>query len=197
MRKSITVFLFCTITTSSFAQNWDINTLRSINLNRNRSYDGAMEFISNTAAPVAFGAPLIFYAVGHFKKNAITKHKAIYMGTTVIVSTIISSSLKRIIKEDRPFNTYPDIEKLTNGGGYAMPSGHTSNAFALATSLSIVHPRWYVIVPSFAWAASVGYSRIHLGVHYPSDVIAGPLVGAGSAYLSYKVNKWLFHKKIT
>jgi membrane-associated phospholipid phosphatase len=75
-----------------------------------------------------------------------------------------------------------------------MPSGHTSTAFATATSLSMAYPKWYVIIPSYAWASSVGYSRMHLGVHYPSDVFIGAIVGSGSAFLTHKANQWLEKK---
>jgi membrane-associated phospholipid phosphatase len=47
------------------------------------------------------------------------------------------------------------------------------------------------VVPAYTWASAVGYSRMHLGVHYPSDVLAGALLGAGSAWVTYKLNKWL------
>lgn len=76
-----------------------------------------------------------------------------------------------------------------------MPSGHTSTAFATATSLSLAYPKWYVVAPSFVWAGAIGYSRMHLGVHYPSDVLAGAIVGSGSAYLTYKANQWINKKR--
>ena len=70
-----------------------------------------------------------------------------------------------------------------------MPSGHTSAAFYSATSLSILYPKWYVIVPSYLWASSVAWARMYEGVHYPSDVFVGAVVGAGSAWIAYKVQK--------
>ncbi len=76
-----------------------------------------------------------------------------------------------------------------------FPSGHTSLAFAIATSLSLKYPKWYVIAPSYVWACSVGYSRMNLGVHYPSDVLAGAVLGAGSAFLTYKLNEWFWKKQ--
>ena len=63
--------------------------------------------------------------------------------------------------------------------------------FALATSLSVKYPKWYVIAPSALWACSVGVSRMNEGVHYPSDVLAGAAIGAGCAVVNIYVNKWL------
>ena len=64
-------------------------------------------------------------------------------------------------------------------------------AFALATSLCIKYPKWYVIAPSALWACSVGVSRMNEGVHYPSDVLAGAAIGAGCAIVNIYVNRWL------
>jgi membrane-associated phospholipid phosphatase len=109
-----------------------------------------------------------------------------------LVSGFVTISMKYAIQRDRPFVTYPDIQKLTGAGSPSFPSGHTSEAFATATSLSLAFPKWYVIAPSFLWASAAGYSRMHLGVHYPSDVLVGALVGAGSAWLCHELNKRYF-----
>ena len=189
----LTVFLFCT--TFLNAQNTDINILRDINVNRNENLDSSFKFVTNTAVPFSVAAPIIIYSVGLIKKDSTIKKQAIFIGETFLVSAFITTALKYTVKRERPFDSYSDIEKETSAPGYSFPSGHTSLAFATATSLSMAYPKWYVIAPSFVWASAVGYSRMDLGVHYPTDVLAGAIIGSGSAYITYKANKWLNKKR--
>jgi len=188
--KKLLFLLFFFPVISGYSQNLDIRLLRDINLHRNTHLDGTFRTISATASPFAFGTPVILYGIG-----LINKDKALCIGATVITSTVIATILKNTVKRERPFNTYPDIQKETSGGGYSFPSGHTSDAFSLATSVTLAYPKWYIIVPAYVWAGAVGYSRMDLGVHYPSDVLMGAVTGAGSAYLCYKGQQWLHKKK--
>lgn len=180
---------------AGFSQNIDINVLRDINLNRNRQLDGVFKGITNSAAPISIGTPIILYGISLLEKDSVNRQKAIFIGVSVISATAIATILKYAVNRPRPFVTYPYLEKLSDGGSPSFPSGHTSDAFALATSVSMAYPKWYIIVPSFAWAGAVGYSRMDLGVHYPSDVLAGAILGAGSAFLCYKVQLLLNKKK--
>ncbi|MCB8994116.1 MAG: phosphatase PAP2 family protein [Bacteroidales bacterium] len=178
-----------------FSQNIDIDLLRDINLNRNKNMDGFYRGVSSSVTPVVIATPLIILADGLIKKDSLTLRNGLYISAAVASTAIISTALKYSVNRTRPFVTYPEIEKIGKGGSPSFPSGHTSDAFALATSLSISFPKWYVVIPSCAWAAWVGYSRMDLGVHYPSDVLAGAALGAGSAYLTSKTLKWINKKR--
>jgi len=125
--------------------------------------------------------------------DKLLRNAIVAIGATVVNSSI-TVALKYTINRERPFVTYPDIKQKSRAGSPSFPSGHTSSAFALATSLSLSYPKWYIIVPTFTWAGTVGYSRMYLGVHYPSDVLAAAIIGAGSAWLTFYVNKKLILK---
>lgn len=191
---NLVVLLFCM--TFVNAQNNDINILRDLNVDRNKNLDPTFKLITNSAVPISVVPPIIIYSVGLLKKDSAVKKQAIFIGEAFLVNAFITTALKHTIKRHRPFKTYTDIDQAASTVGYSFPSGHTSSAFATATSLSLAYHKWYVIAPSFVWASAVGYSRMHLGVHYPSDVVAGAIIGSGSAYLSYKINKWINIKKL-
>ena len=178
-----------------YGQNADITLLRQINLHRNRSLDGTFIFITNAADPVSIGVPVVTMAAGLKTHDTALFRKGCYMGASWLGSIIISTTLKQTIRRDRPFVTYPDIEKLAPAGSPSFPSGHTTEAFSTATALSLSFPKWYVIAPAYVWAGLVGYSRMDLGVHYPSDVLAGMVIGTGTTWLCYKGQKWLAHRK--
>lgn len=193
--KTILLFLFCAFSVCfSVAQNLDINILKSINQHRNKLLDNSFILISSSVTPISVATPLALYACSRYKKDSSLQSKAIIIGESILFSAIVSTSLKHIVNRPRPFTKFPFIEKLSNAGSPSFPSGHTSEAFATATSLSLAFPKWYVITPAYLWAGAVGYSRMHLGVHYPSDVLAGAIVGAGAAYLSQVLNKKLLKR---
>lgn len=174
-----------------FSQNTDIQLLRNIHIGRNQKLDKSFIFLTNTDEGISMLIPTTFFVIGYLKKDSLTTQKALMMGGSLVLNTVFTLALKNSINRTRPFHQYSDIENVLGEANPSpsFPSGHTSIAFSTATSLSIAYSKWYVIVPSFLWASTVGYSRMHLGVHYPSDVFTGAIIGSGSAWLSYFLTK--------
>lgn len=71
----------------------------------------------------------------------------------------------------------------------SFPSGHSATAFAFATATSRELPASSVVLVPLAGA--VAYSRVHTGVHYPSDVVAGATIGIGCGMASRIVSEWV------
>ncbi len=178
---------------SLHAQNINIDILRKIHVNRNQNLDPSMNFLSNSVGPLSIITPIGLYGIGLIRKDSSLKRTGFLVGGTVLISGAISSIIKVSVKAERPYVTYPYIKNVgPKVGNNSFPSGHTTQAFALATSLSVAYPKWYVIVPASAYALGAGYSRMHLGAHYPRDVVVGAIIGSGSAYLSHRLNKWFY-----
>ena len=195
--RCLLVVLCFLVQTAVQAQNADINLLKSINNNESSFKNSFFKADAQSVIIVNIAAPAALFIAGELKHNKQLKKDALYMTGAFVLSSVITQATKRIVKRERPFDKYSFIVKRISGGGYSFPSGHTSAAFTTATSLSLLFPKWYVVVPAFLWAGSVGYARMYQGVHYPSDVLAGALVGAGSAWLGWKVQKWMDHKHHT
>lgn len=94
--------------------------------------------------------------------------------------------LKYLARRTRPYVRFDDIDSrkgdIARKDPYSFPSGHAAISFVMATSWTLSHPRWYVAVPGYLWATSVSVSRVWLGVHYPSDVLVGALLGTAVAW---------------
>jgi undecaprenyl-diphosphatase len=84
--------------------------------------------------------------------------------------------IKHIVQRPRPFMAWPDISLLIKAPPtYSFPSGHALSSFAAATVLSFYLKYWRI--PLFLLAFLIAFSRLYLFVHYPSDVLAGALLG--------------------
>ncbi|WP_290700608.1 phosphatase PAP2 family protein [Amphritea sp.] len=90
--------------------------------------------------------------------------------------------LKKIIKRDRPCDRFDDVTpQITPSDKFSLPSGHAAAAFVFATALTYYYPSLMLV--AYGVASLIALSRVFLGVHYPTDIIAGAALGMGSAII--------------
>ncbi|MFO7655011.1 MAG: phosphatase PAP2 family protein [Candidatus Krumholzibacteriia bacterium] len=147
-----------------------------------------------TAYPVFLAAvPAAWLAVA-LRDDGFARDAARLTAAQIVTGAGIFA-IKNTVKRPRPFRALPGVEPRHGLlepdeiplDPYSFPSGHTAIAFATLVSWSLSHPRWEVIVPGTVWAVGVGLSRSWLGVHYPSDVLAGALLGSAVAVVVHLV----------
>lgn len=190
---SVFLFLLCCIFRAN-AQNADLRLLQYIN-GPISGADQTWRAVTNSVGYIAPIAPASMFIIGLANHDKELQIKALETAGSIVIAEGLSLGIKRLSNRERPGAAHPDliIPKISESNS-SFPSGHTSLAFSTATSLSLSFPKWYVIAPAFTYAAAVGYSRMYLGVHYPTDVIGGAILGTGSAYLTWKLQK-LLNKK--
>jgi membrane-associated phospholipid phosphatase len=196
MIRYLTLFFFSLLFCLGLAQPAEVQLLKTINGQAHPPWDKAMKNLSASVyilePIVPIGITIQGYATKDRHMIANGYKSAIGLLTALAISTITKYSVDRT----RPYIKYEGyIEGRDSPHTSSFPSGHTTAAFATATSLSLSYRKWYVTVPAYAYAGFVGYSRMRLGVHYPTDVLAGMVIGTGSSLLTWQVHKMILRKK--
>ncbi len=120
-----------------------------------------------------------------------TKQAASVAAVGLAGSFLIVQCIKKTVKRFRPYLVIAEIKLLGKPlKDHSFPSGHTTSIFSIVTAFALAFPA--LAVWFYGLAALVGVSRVYLGFHYPSDVLAGILIGAGCSIGShFALHSWL------
>lgn len=144
------------------------------NLPHNGFFDGVALFLSGIGA-----AGLVWFvlAIVLFLREERRNHRFFIPVVTagVACGLIVNIILKPLIARPRPTDLLSD---------FSFPSGHATIAFAMATVLSKIEPKWRRWL--YGLAGAISLTRIYLGVHYPLDVFAGALLGWGIGFAAFR-----------
>ncbi len=114
-----------------------------------------------------------------------TRAATMGLASVAAAATVVNLGLKPLghrRRPDRAVELVPVVRHVRMPSSTSFPSGHSATAFAFATGVGQVLPP--AAIPLRALAALVAYSRVHTGVHYPGDVVAGALTGTALAQLT-------------
>lgn len=125
-----------------------------------------------------------------------TRRVGILSASALLLSFLINNVLlKNLIARARPYEVIEGLSYLVRKPiDYSFPSGHTGSSFAAAVVLFLSFPKkysvWFLVL-----AFLIGFSRLYVGVHYPSDVLVGALIGTLAAVFVYRIGIKLLNKK--
>lgn len=136
-------------------------------------------FFSSTA----MAAALWLCVVGAFFCDRQTRRCALALFLALALTYVAGDViLKNLVMRDRPFVLYGLSELLIAAPhSYSFPSGHAGSSFAALTVIFAMNKK--MRIPASVYAILIAFSRVYLFVHFPSDVLAGALLGIGCAYV--------------
>lgn len=172
--------------------NFEISILLWIHENLRGFMDGFWIFITKLADKGWFWI-LLAVILLLFKKTRST-------GVTMLIALIINHVMTNMVLKDlfgrpRPYMVSSEIVTLIKQlSSYSFPSGHTSASFSAALVMFRMMPK-KVGIPALILAAMIGFSRMYVGVHYPTDVLGGIAVGIIASVAAYYLVRFV-EKKI-
>jgi undecaprenyl-diphosphatase len=180
-----------------FWQSLDVSVFFFINRNlANPIFDVLCIWFRNkwTWIPVYLLLAFLLYSRFHFRAIAII----IFAGVVILLSDQISASvIKPLFERLRPCND-PDVRSQVRllvacGSGFSFVSSHATNHFALSSFLWKFFKERNSRLLLMLWACAVAFSQVYVGVHYPGDVVAGGICGAGIGFAVAELLQVLFN----
>lgn len=178
--------------------NFDVRLFRKINNSRSPLKTKVLNTFDNSMLPVALMLPPSLFIYSRVKRNTYDENSAYLLFSSEFTNFAVTFGIKTFFKRARPLNALKNVHSkgMPILDVYSFPSGHTSTTFSIATLFALRYPKYpQVYAPMYVWGFIIAYARPYFGMHYPSDLLAGALIGTGSSVLVYSLRKELFRFK--
>lgn len=172
----------------------DRSLLTAINFDGPTGYDFFWAMYSDKWTWIPFMLVIVYCLL----RPSNWRHRLLMVGSVallfVLSDFVVSSFIKNVVCRPRPSHDPAVMDLLSyvngyRGGAYGFPSNHASNGFAAATFLALLLRNRWVTLSAFLWAVGSCYSRMYLGVHYPTDILCGAMLGIVFAIIIFFLYK--------
>jgi membrane-associated phospholipid phosphatase len=149
--------------------------------------DASMARLSNAAnySRMWMGCAAVMAAIGGRQARRAAFLGVASIGLSSVISNIVVKPLLARARPQRDAAVVPSDRWVRMPMSSSLPSGHSASAFAFATAVGYELPA--LSIPLRVVAAAVAYSRVHTGVHYPGDTVAGSVIGASAAQIVTRI----------
>jgi len=130
------------------------------------------------------GDELFYLLLFPFLLWCVDFYLGIRVGIIFLLSVYVNTGVKEIFQQPRPFDILPEIQKV-HASGYGFPSGHAQSSLVVWGSIAYWKKQTWIRNLSVLLILLIGFSRIYLGVHFPTDILGGWLFGGLILGLSY------------
>jgi len=138
-------------------------------------------------AVTSLGDELFYLLLFPFLLWCVDFYLGIRVGIIFLLSVYLNTGLKEIFQQPRPFEILPEIQKV-HASGYGFPSGHAQSSLVVWGSIAYWKKQIWIRNLSVLLILLIGFSRIYLGVHFPTDILGGWLIGGLILFLSYFIS---------
>ena len=138
-------------------------------------------------AITSLGDELFYLLLFPFLLWCVDFYLGIRVGIIFLLSVYANNGIKEIFQQPRPFEILPEIQKVY-ASGYGFPSGHAQSSLVVWGSIAYWKKQTWIRNLSVLLILLIGFSRIYLGVHFPTDILGGWLIGGLILFLSYFIS---------
>ncbi len=153
---------------------------------RNPVLDKIMQFITSLgdAGLIAIGACMVLLCIRSYRRAGAAASLSL-----ILDFAVVNLVLKNLFARVRPYEALEGLELITRRpSDFSFPSGHAGACFAVASAMFLCLPR-KAGIPAVALAALISFSRLYVGVHYPTDVLGGMVIGCVTGWAAWMLVK--------